>query len=255
MNRNTRLVARQLARRRLLFRNTAHVYDLIYEGAGKDYAAEADVLRELVLQRKAHSRSLLDVACGTGGHLLHLRQWFDVAGLDIEPGMLAEARRKLPDVPLVRADMRSFELHRRFDAVVCLFSSIGYMRSTLELQAAVERMGAHLAPGGVLIVDGWIRPDRWIEPGTVHADAGCRPGIAAARVGRTRREGNKSFLEIYHLIGTLDDVEYVVDHHELTLFEPIEYEDAFTRAGLDVEVVPSPLAGRDRYVATRPHRG
>ena len=244
-----------LRRRRPLFRNTAHVYDLIYEGTGKDYVSEADALRELVTERNARARSLLDVACGTGGHLVHLRQWFDVAGLDIEAPMLAEARRKLPEVPLIQADMRTFQLHRQFDVIVCLFSSIGYMRSTAELQQAVGRMTAHLVPGGVLVVDGWIRPDQWIEPGTVHAEAGRRPGLAAARVGRSRREGNRSFLEIHHLIGTLDGVDYVVDHHELTLFEPAEYHDAFSRAGLVVEVVPGPLAGRDRYIGVRPSRG
>ncbi len=235
-----------------MFTNTAHVYDLIYEGAGKDYAAEAAALHDLITARNPQARTLLDVACGTGGHLLHLREGFDVAGLDIDAGMLAEARRKLPDVPLIRADMRTFQLHRQFDAIVCLFSSIGYMRSSEELQSAVGRMAAHLAPGAVLVVDGWIRPDQWIDPGTVHAEAGRRPGIAAARVGRSRREGNKSYLEIHHLVGTVDGVEYLVDHHELTLFEPHQYEEAFVRAGLAAEVIPSPLAGRDRYVGVRP---
>ena len=232
-----------------MFRKTAHVYDLIYEGVGKDYAAEAAALRDLIETRNPVPRRLLDVACGTGGHLLHLRQWFEVAGLDIEAAMLAEARRKLPDVPLIQADMRTFRLHRRFDAIVCLFSSIGYMQSTEELQAAVQRMAEHLAPGGVLVVDGWIRPDQWIDPGTVHAEAGRGAGLAAARVGRSRREGKKTYLEIHHLVGTLDRVEHLVDHHELTLFERQEYEDAFIGAGLIVERLDSPMFGRDRYVA------
>lgn len=235
-----------------MFRNTAHVYDLIYEGAGKDYAAEAAGLRDLIKAHNPNARSLLDVACGTGGHLLHLRQWFDVAGLDIEADMLAEARRKLPDVALIQADMRSFQLRRQFHAIVCLFSSIGYMRSTEELSAAVQRMADQLPAGGVLIVDGWIRPDQWIEPGTIHAEAGRGQGIAAARVGRSRREDNRTYLELHHLVGTPEGVEYLVDHHELTLFEPQEYEEAFLRAGLAVEVIPSPLRGRDRYVAVRP---
>lgn len=232
-----------------MFRNTAHVYDLIYEGAGKDYAAEAATLQKLIRTRHPTARALLDVACGTGGHLVHLGQWFDVTGIDIDAAMLAEARRKAPDVPLIRADMRTFALHRRFDAIVCLFSSIGYMASTDDLYAAVSRLAAHLAPGGVLVVDGWIRPDSWIEPGTVHAEATHREGVAVARVGRSRRDGRKTYLEMHHLVGTLAGVDYVVDHHELTLFEPHEYEDAFAAAGLAVDVVASPMQGRDRYVA------
>ena len=215
-----------------MFGKTAHVYDLIYEGAGKDYAAESVVVRDLIETRNPSARQLLDVA-----------------GVDIDPAMLAEARRKLPDIPLVQADMRTFQLHRRFDAVVCLFSSIGYLLSVDELQAAVERMTEHLAPGGVLVVDGWIRPDEWIEPGTVQAETGHGAGIAVARVTRSRREGKKTYLEMHHLVGSVDGIEYLVDHHELTLFEPQEYEDAFLRAGLTVDRLDSPMPGRDRYVA------
>lgn len=236
-----------------MFRSTAHVYDLIYEGAGRDYAAEAVAVRDLIGSRLPGARDLLDVACGTGGHLHHLRQWFDVVGVDMDSGMLAEARGRLPDVALVEGDMRSFDLGRRFDAVICLFSSIGYARSTDDLDAAVARMAAHLRPGGALVVDGWIRPEAWIEPGTVNAVAATGTGIAAARVARTRREGRTSHLELHHLVATLDGgVEYLVDHDELTLFERQEYEDAFVLAGLAVERTDSPWPGRDRYVGLAP---
>lgn len=53
--------------------------------------------------------------------------------------------------------MRILTLDRRFDAITCLFGSIGYMGSTAELNAAVAAMAAHLQPGGVLIVDGWVQ--------------------------------------------------------------------------------------------------
>jgi SAM-dependent methyltransferase len=147
--------------------------------------------------------------------------------------------------------MRSFRLGRRFDAVICLFSSIGYMRSPEELRAAVGCMAAHLGEGGVLVVDGWIRPDAWIEPGTVHAEAGRADGVAVARVSRSRREGKTSHLEMPHLVATQEGIEHLVDHHQLTLFAEEEYEDAFRSAGLSVERVEGPMPGRDRYVGTR----
>jgi hypothetical protein len=45
---------------------------------------------------------------------------------------------------------------------------------------------------------------------------------------------------------------YVVDHHELTLFTPEEYEAAFRRAGVSVLNADSPMPGRDRYVGVKP---
>src|SRR3954447_7514369 len=104
-----------------MFRETAHVYDLIYAAEGKDYLAESTEVRDQIAERRPDAKSLLDVACGTGGHLRYLRDWFEVTGLDVDPAMLTQARRALSEVPLIEGDMRSFDLHRKFDAVVCLF--------------------------------------------------------------------------------------------------------------------------------------
>jgi SAM-dependent methyltransferase len=238
-----------------MFRTSSHIYDLIYEASGKDYAAEAAVVGEIIQGHNNGAATLLDVACGTGAHLRHLRSRYEVVGLDLDPGMLEQAGEALPGVTLVQGDMRSFRLARRFDAVVCLFSSIGYMRSVQELDAAVGNMAAHLSASGVLVIDGWIRPDAWIDPGTVHAEAARGDGVAAARVGKSRREGNKTYLELHHLVGTLDGIEYLVDHHELTLFTDDQYQDAFRRSGLSVQRVDSQVPGRDRYIGVAPVSG
>lgn len=44
----------------------------MYEATGKDYAAEATGLHELIQARRPGAASLLDVACGTWAHLTHL---------------------------------------------------------------------------------------------------------------------------------------------------------------------------------------
>ncbi len=235
-----------------MFRQTAHVYDLIYEATGKDYAAEAAVVDALIQERAPGARTLLDVACGTGGHLHHLQGSYAVMGVDIDPSMLREAHRRLHDTPLVEADMRTLQLEERFDAVICLFSSIGYMANVAELDATIRSMATHLHPGGVLIVDGWVRPDAWLNGGSTHAEVAINEEMKVARVGRTRRTGNTTHLEMHHLIATRDGIEHLVDHHQLTLFTPEEYQTAFRGAGLTFEVVESPMEGRDRYVGINP---
>jgi SAM-dependent methyltransferase len=234
-----------------VFRTTAHIYDLIYEATGKDYLAESEQLREQILVRNPGARSLLDVACGTGGHLRHLRNWFEVVGVDIDPGMLEVARRHLPGVELGQADMGSLNLGQRFDAVICLFSSIAYMGSTEELHNAVRAMAEHLNASGVLAIDGWVRPNAWINPGTTHVEVAEADDMKVARVGRSRREGNKTYLEMHHLVATLERVEHLVDEHTLTLFTDDEYRSAFAAAGLRVEIASSPMPGRDRYIGQR----
>ena len=127
----------------------------------KDYAGEAARLTELIRARNPSARTLLDVACGTGKHLEALRSEFEVEGVDIDEGLLAIARGRLGSVPLHTADMRDFDLGRRFDAVTCLFSAIGHVADGDELDAAVASMARHLEPGGVLIVEPWLEPDVW----------------------------------------------------------------------------------------------
>jgi SAM-dependent methyltransferase len=234
-----------------MFHQTAHIYDLIYEAAGKDYASESSAIRTLIQAHNPEARTLLDVACGTGGHLRHLQYHYEVTGVDLDPNMLREARNHLPDIPLVEVDMRTLRLHTRFDAVICLFSSIGCMSDTEELTRAITAMANHLNPGGVLIVDGWVRPDAWRDGRSTTAEVAISDEIKVARVVYSRRDGSTTHLEMHHLVATKDGIEHLVDHHELTLFAPEEYEAAFQVAGLVAEVVEGPMQGRDRYMSVR----
>jgi predicted TPR repeat methyltransferase len=82
------------------YERSAELYDGIY--GARSVAADAEQIRQVVAARCPGARSLLDVGCGTGAHLLHLRGWIAVEGIDVSEEMIAVARRKLPGVPLHR---------------------------------------------------------------------------------------------------------------------------------------------------------
>ena len=236
-----------------MYTRLAELYDVIY--ARKDYASEARTLHGVIErcvrtpsgQPHRERRTLLDVACGTGVHLSHLREWYDVEGLELSPWMLAVARRRLPDVPLNQYDMRHFALGRRFDAVTCLFSSIGYMRSVAELRRAIATMARHVLPGGLVVVEPWLSPDQFID-GHVHVDVAEGEGLKIARVGVSRRTGDVSVLEMHHMIGSASGVERFFERHDVRLFTHEEYLAAFTAAGLVVVFDAEGLTGRGLYV-------
>lgn len=211
-----------------------------------------ETIRHLVTTNVPGAQSLLDVACGTGRHLRHLRSSYDVVGLDLDPSMLECARQQVPEVPLIEANMRTFDLGRTSDVVICLFSSIGYLPSAADLTTAITTMANYLASGALLIVDGWLRPDAWISGGTTHLETAVTPELKVARVGRSRRDGMTTYLDLEYLVASPGGVEHLVDHHVLTMFDPLQYEQALQRAGPTFEVVEGPSLGRDRYVATRP---
>jgi SAM-dependent methyltransferase len=234
-------------------RRLAEIYDLVYTaGRNKDYAAEAAALTELVHARNPGAVSVLDVACGTGEHLKHLREFFaDVQGLELSEHMRAKAVVKLPDVVVHAGDMRDFALGRTFDVVACLFSSIGYVRSVDELHAAVRAMADHLGSGGLLVLDPWFHPDAW-SGGHLDHTVALADGLKVLRLAHSRRSGRTSRVVYDYLVGDSDGVTHFTDVHEMTLFTPDEYTAAVVAAGCaDVEFVEGWTAGRGRIVAVK----
>jgi ubiquinone/menaquinone biosynthesis C-methylase UbiE len=67
-----------------MYTQSARWYDAIY--SFKDYAVEAEKLRALTEERLGRGGGrLLDVACGTGEHLRHLRRHYEVEGRSASP--------------------------------------------------------------------------------------------------------------------------------------------------------------------------
>lgn len=235
----------------MVFTQSAEFYDDFY--GHKDYADEVQRLRAVVRDRAPGARRWLDVACGTGRHLELLARHFEVAGVDLDPTLLAKARTRCPGVELTVGDMRSFALDRRFDVVSCLFSSIGYARTVEGLHATVANLARHLAEGGVLIVEPWFEPGEW-ETGRVAAERPIEGGRRSlVRMFASGREGNVSHLDIHYLVGVDGDVTYGHEHHELGLFPWDEYRSAFEAAGLvGVEIDPAGLIGRGLVIGVAP---
>src|SRR4051794_23703487 len=101
----------------MVYRRSAAIYDALY--AGKDYAGESERLHELIrANKRVPDETLLDVACGTGGHIDSLKKHYVVQGLDLSGEMLDVARRRHPDVVFHQADLIDFDLGRQFGAVV-----------------------------------------------------------------------------------------------------------------------------------------
>lgn len=228
-----------------MYETTAHLYDVIYSHL--DYKGLADSLVEIVNGKKPDASSWLDVACGTGVLLGHLKDRYESQGIDVTQEMLDVAKGSLPDVALHLGDMRDFDLGRRFDVVTCMFSSIGYAITVENLNRALARMAAHTVSGGVVIIEPWIFPDQYSDT-HLHADFVDRPEIKLARMSSNERVGRLTKLSMHHLVGTLGRVEHIVDHHELFMFTDAEYSEAFEAAGMAVELVKGGLAARGLYV-------
>lgn len=137
------------------------LYDLMYKDKG--YVAECDLIESRLAAYSPHSVStILDLGCGTGGHVLELiKRGYRVTGVDRSSEMLRHARAKFggDDVPrFVESSIQDLSLDENFDAAVMMFAVLGYQLTNEDALSALRATREHLKDGAVLLFDLWYGP-------------------------------------------------------------------------------------------------
>lgn len=234
-----------------MFSESAELYDLIYSSF-KDYETEAAQIAAFIESRHVTARSVLDVGCGTGEHarILSERFGYGVDGLDIEPDFVRIAQQKNPTGRFRQGDMTAFDIGRRYDIVLCLFSSIGYVRTLAGVRETLLNFRRHLAEEGLILVEPWLTPAGW-KPGYVHMTTVERDDLKVCRMSHSAVEGTISKITFEYLIGRPDGISRTQEVHELGLFTIEQMVACFEDAGLTVRYEEPGFCGRGLYVASR----
>jgi len=98
---------------------------------------------------------ILDLACGTGRHLIPLlSEGYSLVGVDSSLELLRIAKQRCSRINLVRMDLRYLPFKKEvFEAAISMDNSIGYLPTeTQDMQSMVE-LNRALVKGGVFIVD------------------------------------------------------------------------------------------------------
>jgi len=245
------------------YKESASIYDAIYSATGKNYHVEASALLEFVKQiigRPVRQLSLLDVACGTGRHLEFFADWFGhVQGTDNSEDMLAIARQRLPNVQFHCTDMRSLDVHDLdreplFDVVTCLFSAIGHMTTRAFLHRAISQMASHLTPGGILIVEPWLKSADFNPARAFSMDIVDRPDLKVVRIARGERNGLFTDLNMHYTVARRDGIKTFTEKHRLAMWDGEVFFDAFRACGLMPTFEEAGISnnGRGVYIAVKP---
>jgi SAM-dependent methyltransferase len=146
----------------------ARYYDADYAEYNDDIAFYRELARRV-------DGPVLEVMCGSGRVLLPLaRDGHRVAGLDVSPAMLALAAERLAAAglsaraTLIEADATNWQLDQSFDLAIVALNSFMHLPDAKAQLAALERIRAHLNPGGLLALD-LFNPD----PRMLIADEGA----------------------------------------------------------------------------------
>lgn len=107
---------------------------------------------------------ILDIAAGTGTSSAAIaRSGAEVIALDFSPGMVAEGRRRHPELTFVEGDAEALPFPpQTFDAVTISFG----LRNVNNPQLAIGEMYRVLKPGGRVVICEFSHPDRALIKGS-----------------------------------------------------------------------------------------
>ena len=237
--------------KQMLHNQLAKYYDRVY--SFKDYLDEAVRLQNLIIKySESVGNALLDVACGTGLHLKHLKDDFSCTGVDISKSMLKIARKNAKGVTFKEADMKTLKLGKQFDVITCLLSSIGYVKTTASLEKTIRNFSKHLKKGGLALIEPSHAKSVYVsgEPRITTYD-GKDAKIARVNVTRTRQ--TTAVLNMHILVAERGkDAKYFVDRHELGLFGVNNTLRVMNAAGLKSKYLKNGLmSGRELFVGIK----
>ena len=224
-----------------MYEKFAAIYDLIY--SFKDYKKEVKIIKKLISKhKKSDGNQLLDVACGTGKHILYLKEDFECTGVDISDGMLNIAKKTIKGAQFIKSDMIELNLQTKFDVILCLFSSIGYVKTYENLQRTIQNFYDHLKLGGVLIIEPWFTRSVYME-GTPHITTYEGENLNIARANIAKIENDLSVMNMHYLIAKkdADDVVYYTEKHELGFFEIDKTLEIMKEVGIEPEFLENGL--------------
>lgn len=198
-----------------LYGKFAKYYDRIYEF--KDYKQEAETIAKLINKYKiSEGNKLLDLGCGTAKHLQYLTK-YECTGVDLSEELLEIAKVNVPDSRFICDDMRRFETDEKYDVIISLFSSIGYMTTIEDLTKMIQKMRKLLNKGGIVIFEPWISPELFSARITLNTIE--EEGNKIVRLISSSRKDNISVLDIRWLIAEVNQqILHFSEKHEMGLF-------------------------------------
>jgi SAM-dependent methyltransferase len=227
----------------------AAYYDVIY--ADKPYAEETRFVADAIAGGStAGPWKLLDLACGTGRHAFEFAELgHSVTGVDYSSDLLEVARASAEsrglDVSFVEQDIRALELDGGpFDAITCLFDSIGYLVTNDAIVDALSRARRHLTPKGTLALEflhapavlrhaSPVRVRRWPTP-----EGGTLFRISEVELDTARQTMHVDY-ELLDLDSTGTAVSHWTEAHDNRYFSVEEMRALLQSAGLATRFVPA----------------
>lgn len=173
------------------FYNDPDRYELISQTlSGK---GPVDFYRTFALQAGG---PVLELACGTGRLAIPIAEaGLDITGLDASNAMLAlaEAKTRGSGLPLswIPADMRDFNVRRRFRCIIAASNSFSHLYSRADIESCLASVRRHLDADGRFVLDVFnpalglfVRPPEQRVPVAVYRDSRSQGSVSVSKCVR-----------------------------------------------------------------------
>lgn len=227
----------------LVFDHYATYYDLLYQD--KDYAGEAQFVRQLLAKQADSTTRILELGCGTGGHAQHLLDLgFHIHGIDMSERMVALARQRLTSysnragspVAFTVADDREVRLGQTFDAVVSLFHVVSYHTTREDVLAMLKTAASHLQSGGVFIFDVWYGPAVLHLKPTITVKRAANEVMRIVRIAEPTLDAAHSTVSVHYEVLIEDRIKQILfrleEDHRMRYFFATEIEEYAAHVGM-----------------------
>ena len=136
-------------------------------------------------------RRVLDIACGTGPHLMRLvDRGYRMVGLDLSRKNIEFLGERLAakwqSAELTVGDMTDFRLAQPVDAAICMQDSQGHLLTNEALIAHFRALRRNVRPGAIYVFDRLV-PNGWAQPHARWTWTKRRRGITVRTTFQTLR--------------------------------------------------------------------
>jgi SAM-dependent methyltransferase len=133
-------------------------YDLLYQN--KNYKEEAAYISKIIHQLAPAAKDILELGSGTGNYSSHFCDaGYKVTGIErCQLMMEASISKVINGFDAVNADIRTFELDRKYEVVISLFHVISYLTHNNDIISCLGKVSEHIKPNGIFIFDVWYTP-------------------------------------------------------------------------------------------------
>lgn len=210
-------------------------YDLLY--AAKDYEAESQYVDQLVRSFMPNARSIADVGCGTGIHANELSKLgFDVVGYDISPEMVAEARRKFPNIDFRCQSLQDLDIEPSVDCIVSLFHVLSYQTSDEDVRDALAGSFRSLERGGLLVFDCWHGPAVLRQGAETRVLRVKGDGASVTRIAEPKYDFEANLVTVDYdvIVETPEKISRIMESHEMRYFFRPEIQKLLRSSGFEL---------------------